>query len=147
MKRVVAAVAVFVLILGSVAPGHAGGRHGDWGGARYGGCCWWMPHVIIGSLVLGAVSTVVAAATYPPYPVPPPVVYQPAPVYATPAPVYATQRAPVYAAPPAPAPPVQREVVYPHGRYVLYGNGVTQPWQWVWIAAAPVPPPPPAPSQ
>jgi hypothetical protein len=27
--------------------------------------------------------------------------------------------------------------VYPHGKYVLYGDGVTQPYQWVWIQAAP----------
>jgi len=49
---------------------------------------------------------------------------------------------------PAPPAPVQREVVYPHGKYVLYGDGVTQPWQWVWMPAAsappPAPPPPPA---
>jgi hypothetical protein len=36
---------------------------------------------------------------------------------------------------------IQREVVYPHGKYVLYGDGITQPWQWVWIPAAPPPPP------
>jgi hypothetical protein len=41
-------------------------------------------------------------------------------------------------------PAVQREVVYPNGKYVLYGDGVSQSWQWVWIAAVPaVPPPPP----
>jgi len=33
--------------------------------------------------------------------------------------------------------PTPREVVYPHGKYVLYGDGVTQPYQWVWIQAAP----------
>lgn len=44
----------------------------------------------------------------------------------------------------APATPsVQREVVYPHGKYVLYGDGVTQPWQWVWVPAPPPPPPGP----
>jgi hypothetical protein len=32
--------------------------------------------------------------------------------------------------------PALREVVYPHGKYVLYGDGVTQPYQWVWIPAA-----------
>ena len=37
------------------------------------------------------------------------------------------------------APNVQREVVYSHGKYVLYGDGVTQPWQWVWVPAAPSP--------
>jgi len=36
----------------------------------------------------------------------------------------------------------QPPAVYPNGKYVLYGDGVTQPWQWVWIPAAPPPPPP-----
>jgi len=43
-------------------------------------------------------------------------------------------------------PPVQREVVYPHGKYVLYGDGVNQAYQWVWIPTAPpgsLPTPPP----
>ena len=39
-------------------------------------------------------------------------------------------------------PAVQREVVYPNGKYVLYGDGVNQPYQWVWIPAAPPPPVP-----
>jgi hypothetical protein len=30
--------------------------------------------------------------------------------------------------------------VYPHGKYVLYGDGVTQAWQWVWVPAAPAQP-------
>ena len=54
-----------------------------------------------------------------------PVVYEAAPVAA------------------AAAAPIQREVVYPNGKYVLYGDGVTQAWQWVWVPAAPAPPPPP----
>jgi hypothetical protein len=29
------------------------------------------------------------------------------------------------------------EVVYPHGKYVLYGDGVSQPYRWVWIRFAP----------
>jgi hypothetical protein len=33
------------------------------------------------------------------------------------------------------SPPVQREVVHPHGKYVLYGDGVSEPWQWVWVPA------------
>ena len=37
-------------------------------------------------------------------------------------------------------PPIQRDVVYPNGKYVLYGDGVTQPWQWIWLPAAPPPP-------
>ena len=40
------------------------------------------------------------------------------------------------------APAVQREVVYPNGKYVLYGDGVNQPWQWAWVPAAPASPSP-----
>jgi hypothetical protein len=40
-------------------------------------------------------------------------------------------------------PPVQREVVYPSGKYVLYGDGVNQAYQWVWIPAPVSPPTPP----
>jgi len=32
-------------------------------------------------------------------------------------------------------PPIQREVVFPNGKYVLEGDGVTQAYQWVWIQA------------
>jgi hypothetical protein len=42
-------------------------------------------------------------------------------------------------------PPVQREVVYAHGKYVLYGDGVSQAWQWVWVPNAPAAPEAPAP--
>jgi len=28
---------------------------------------------------------------------------------------------------------VQREVLYPHGKYVLEGDGVNTPYRWVWI--------------
>jgi hypothetical protein len=57
--------------------------------------------------------------------------------YSTPAPVYAAE--PVVYTPPRPAPAVSRQVVYQHGRYVLYGDGVSRPYQWIWI---PNPPPP-----
>jgi hypothetical protein len=84
----------------------------------------------------------------PAYMAPPPAVYSaPAPVvYSQPAPVYAT-RPVTYASPPAGPPPpprVQREVVYPHGRYELYGDGRSMPYQWVWVANT-TPPPPPEP--
>ena len=62
------------------------------------------------------------------------------PVYVAPAPI--VYPAPVYAAPPVRyyAPPaIQREVVYPHGRHILYGDGVRTAYQWVWV---PNPPPP-----
>jgi hypothetical protein len=128
MKKAVALLAILVLLLGSVAPSDAWGRHGRF----HHGSGWWLPGAIIGGLVLGSVVAAVAA----PYSyAPPPVVYEPAPVYAV--------APPVYAAPAPRAPSVQREVIYPHGTYVLYGDGVTEPWQWVWV---PVPPPsPPAP--
>lgn len=41
--------------------------------------------------------------------------------------------------------PIQWELVYPTGKNVLHGDGITDPWQWVWIPAAAPPSPPPAP--
>ncbi len=121
MKRsCVALLAVFVVLSGSVVPSDAwsrGGRqfggsgsfHGGGhfrGGFHHGGCCWWGPGALIGGLVLGA------ALAYPAYAYPEPV-YAP-PVVAEPPPVVYQQ------------PAVQREVVYSHGKYVLYGDGVRQ---------------------
>jgi hypothetical protein len=84
---------------------------------------------------------VVAAAAVAPYAYPYGYPYAP---YSYPY-SYSAYPAPAYyAAPPsyAPAAPaVQREVVYPHGRHVLYGDGVRTAYQWVWV---PNPPPPPA---
>ena len=124
MKKAIVLLAVLALILATAAPSDAWRGHGHWRG----GCCWgwWWPGAIIGGLALGAV----AAATAP-------LIYAPPPVYAAPPVVYQQ------ALPPS-APLVQREVVYPHGKYVLYGDGVTKPWQWVWVASGvPTPPPPP----
>lgn len=60
-------------------------------------------------------------------------------VYSTPAPAYSAAPATYY----APRPPaIQREVLYPHGRYLLYGDGVTSAYQWVWVPNPPSPPPP-----
>ena len=121
MKKAIVLLAVLALILATAAPSDAWRGHGHFRG----GCCWgwWWPGAIIGGLALGAV----AAATAP-------LVYAP-PVYAAPPPVVYREPAPrVYHQPPAAAPPlVQREVVYQHGRYVLYGDGVSRPWQWVWV--------------
>jgi hypothetical protein len=81
-----------------------------------------------------------AAAWYPPLVVSP-VVYPPpyayAPAYAAPPTTYAP--APSAA---AAAPAIQREVVFPNGRYVLYGDGVTVAYQWVWLSTPTIPPPP-----
>jgi hypothetical protein len=122
MKKLLVVLLAVVMVLSlTVAPSEAWRGHGWHGGCCWGG--WWWPGALFGGLALGAA----VAATYPPY------------YYAAPPVVY--ESAPVYATPPAPAPPaVQREVVYPNGKYLLYGDGVQQPWQWVWIPAAPPPP-------
>jgi len=74
----------------------------------------------------------------------------PRPVYAHPVPVVIERPVPVYreVIVTTPPPPVYSNVVYyPHGRYVLRGDGVYTAYQWVWIpnvaAVPPVPPPPP----
>jgi hypothetical protein len=130
MKKAIVLLAVLALILGSAVPSDAWRGHGHWRG----GCCWggwWWPGAVIGGLALGAA----VAATYP--------LYAPPPVYAAPPVVYQAPPPVMYQQAPAPAPPplVQREVVYPHGRYVLYGDGVSQPWQWVWVPARAQAPP------
>jgi hypothetical protein len=59
--------------------------------------------------------------------------YTPPVVYTAPPAVYTT---------PAPAEPaIQREVVYPHGKYVLEGDGVSTPYKWVWVGNTTAPPP------
>ena len=162
MKRAIVLLAVFLVLFGAMLPSAAwaggswhGGYHGGYGG-------WWWPGAIVGGLVLGAVSIVTAPfvalsappAYYPPAVYAPPVAYAPRPTYSVP-PTYVP---PVSYAPPstyAPPPPtnpqapsytspraaaIQREVVYPNGRYVLSGDGVRQPWQWVWVPSASPPP-------
>jgi hypothetical protein len=47
--------------------------------------------------------------------------------------------APIVVAPP----PMPQVVEYPHGRYVLHGDGVSTPFTWVWVPNPPPPPPPP----
>jgi hypothetical protein len=60
----------------------------------------------------------------------------PAYTYAYPYPVYSPPT--VVEQPPATyEQPIQRELVYPNGKYVLEGDGVTQAYQWVWIPAIP----------
>ena len=69
--------------------------------------------------------------------------YDPAPVYAAPAVTYYSAPVATYAPSPAPA---QSEVVYPHGKYVLTGDGVRVAYQWVWVPNPPAGPPPPSPA-
>ena len=126
MKKLVAIAVVAVTLIGFAVPAaHAGGAASA-------------------ALALGAFAAFnllffplwAAAAWYPP------------PVYAAPAPVVYTapayRAAPVtYSAPPV-RPAIHREVVYPHGRYLIYGDGIRTAYQWVLVPNAPPPPPPPA---
>jgi hypothetical protein len=117
MRRLIASVAVIVLLIGVAAPAaHAGRGH----------------NVALGVASFVAFHHFVAASLF--FPRPPvvvrPVVYRPA---APPPPV-------AYA---APAPAYPTVVQYPHGRYELRARGPH--YVWVWIPAVPPPPPPPAP--
>ena len=58
--------------------------------------------------------------------------YYPPSVYVAPPPSVYTAPPPAVAAP-APAPEIQREVIYPHGKYVLEGDGVDTAYRWTWI--------------
>jgi hypothetical protein len=148
MKRALALLVTILVVFGTMYPNPASagrpwrGGHGGHHGV------WWLPGAILGGLALGAVAVVTApfvalsaVAAALPATYEPPVVYAPPPAYAAPAPVY-YQEAPSYAPQIA---AVQREVVYPNGRYVLYGDGVRQRWQWVWVPSASPPPPLPPP--
>ena len=111
--------------------GHGGGGHWH-GGHGHGGCC---------AFGLGFYGFPYA---YPYYAYPYPAYTYPYPAYTYP---YPTESYPTYTqnvsvgAPATQPPAVQREVVYPNGKYVLYGDGVTQAWQWVWVPNAPPAPP------
>jgi hypothetical protein len=116
MKRVVALLAMLILLAGTVAPSDAWAH----------GVGWWVPGLFFGGLALGT------ALAYPYYTYPYAYRYPYGYAYSYPAPIYE----------PAPARPplVQRDVCYPSGCYHLHGDGLTQPWQWVWTPAAPSPP-------
>jgi hypothetical protein len=100
--------------------------------------------------IFGAPWAYAAPAYYPSYYYPaysyPAYSYSPysyaAPNYTVPPPrYYAAAPAATYASPAA----AQTEVVYPHGRYVLRGDGITVAYRWVWVPNPPQSPPPAAP--
>ena len=124
-KLVVVAVLGTTLIWGFPLPARAGGAADA---ALALGAFAVFSHLVAGPLW--------ARPWYPPVYVAPAPIGYPAPVYGYPAPVYSA-RPVTYNAPPA----IQREVVYAHGRHVLYGDGVTTAYRWVWV---PNPPPPAA---
>lgn len=116
MKKLVASVALGAILVGVAAPpAHA---HGASNAAL-------ALAAFAAFNILFLPFTLAAAA------VPPPAVYAP--------PTYGYATAAPAPAPAAAAPLISREVVYPHGRYLLYGDGVTKAYQWVWV---PNPPPP-----
>jgi hypothetical protein len=40
------------------------------------------------------------------------------------------------------ASPSHRALAYPHGQWILYGNGTTRsPYAWVWVPTGAMPPP------
>jgi hypothetical protein len=123
MKKLVAMVVLAMTVLAAAIPMAEAG-----GGAALG-------------LAAFAAFTSLLAFPYWAYAYAPPVYPYPAPAYYAAAPVTYAAPAVSYAAPPA----VQREVVYAHGRHVLYGDGVNTAYQWVWIPNAPPPPPAGAP--
>jgi hypothetical protein len=155
MKRASVSLTVFLVLFAAILPSPAAA-----------GCCWWpgavVGGIVYGAVALATLPLWALSAAFvpPPGPYPPPAYYGAPPVYSAPvysAPVYSAP--PTYYAPPAyPAPPVQsaaavgsqrvvtyapsaapdvqREIVLPNGRYLLFGDGVTQPWQWAWEPAA-----------
>lgn len=136
MKKTIAVGALLLMLAGlTPTPAHAGGAtNAALGLASF---------AVFNQLVGGIFAPRAWAAPYYPgyyyggyYP---PVTYAaPAVTYYAPPAYYAQPPVAAYAPPP---PRVQNEVVYPHGRYMLTGDGVTTAYQWVWI---PNPPPPPA---
>lgn len=119
MRRLAAAMLLGMVLLAAVAPpAHAGAA-------------------VDAALALGAFAVFSQLFVAPfVYASAPPVVYSAPPVYAAAPPAYA----------PAPAAPaVRREVVYPHGRHVLLGDGVRVAYEWVWVPNPPAGPPPPPP--
>ena len=141
MKKWIAGIlVVLVLVPIALAPGDAWARGRFHRGGGHVG--FWGPGLFLGGLALGA--AISAPYRYPSHYYYPSYYYGPD-YYYYPPPTVVYQSAPTYV---APAPPqVQREVVYAHGKYVLYGDGVTQPWQWVWVPNAPASPPPPPPTR
>jgi hypothetical protein len=156
MKRAIVSLTVFLVLFAAILPSPAAAGCCWWPGAVVGGIVYGA--VALATLPLWALS---AAFVPPPGPYPPPGYYGVPPVYS--APVYSAPPTyyapltyyapPAYSAPPvqsaaavgaqrvvtyAPsaAPDVQREIVLPNGRYLLFGDGVTQPWQWAWEPAA-----------
>ena len=125
MKKLVALVALAAVLLGVALPpaeAHGGHGHGALALAAFAAFnVLFLPFTLAAALV-------------------PPVVYAPPPaVYSSSEPAVYTRPAYAAASASAPARAVSRQVVYPHGRYVLFGDGVNRAYQWIWVPNAPPP--------
>jgi hypothetical protein len=114
MKTKIVAIAVLgaMLIATCTVPAHAGGAADA--------------ALALGAFAVFSQLFLLPALVRPVYAAPPPVAYAPPAVYAS----------------ALPAPEIQREVVYSHGRHVLLGDGATVAYRWVWVPNPPVGPPP-----
>jgi len=143
MRRSVTVLVIAVFLVAGTAPAAHAGGHGP-GREMLGLAAFvlFAPFIIAGEVLAHTVPRAVVA------PVP---VYAPGPVYQAP-PVYYSAP-PVSSAPPAytyqayaaPASAHPRVVQYPHGRFVLQGDGIVTAYRWVWIPNPPIPPPPAGP--
>src|SRR2546428_5544963 len=141
---------LLALVLLAVLPATADAQHRGHGHHHF-------QHRPVGSRLI-VVAPFVPFGYYAPPPVvysSPVVYYAPPPAYYSPPPSYYGPPPSYYGPPPAPAyapplsqdvQPIQREVVFPTGRYVLRGDGVNVPYTWVWIPNPPTAPPGGAPS-
>ena len=152
MRRILTVLIVAVFLVASAAPAaHAGGHGPGRGVIGLAAFAIFAPFIIVGEVLAHAVPRVVVAPApvyYPPpplYQAPAPVYYAPAPVYYAPPPAYSTPPAYVHQAYAGPASAQAMVIQYPHGRYVLRGDGVATAYQWVWIPNPPIPPPPAGP--
>ena len=153
MRRILAVLLVGTCIVVLAAPAAHAGGHGVAriviGLATF---AIFAPLIVVGEVIAHAVPPYRAPTVPAVVVAPPPLAYAPAPTYYAAPPVYGAPSpyaaAPAYANPASIASvPVQPRVVqYPHGRYVLQGDGITTAYQWVWIPNPPSAPPAPLPA-
>ena len=131
MGRILAVLLGAVFLVASAAPAaHAGGHGPGRGVIGLAAFAIFAPFIIVGEVLAHTVPRVVVVA-------PAPVYYSPPPVYSAPPAAHQAYAAPASAQP--------RVIYYPHGRYVLQGDGVVTAYKWVWIPNPPIPPPPAGP--
>jgi hypothetical protein len=146
MRRIVTVLLIAVFLVASTAPAtHAGGHGHGLGRGVIGLAAFaiFAPFIIAGEVLAHTVPRAVVVAPAPVYSPAP--VYQAPPVYYSAPPVSSAPPAYTYQAYAAPASAQPSVVQYPHGRYVLQGDGVVTAYRWVWIPNPPIPPPPAGP--